>query len=623
MAPRVPGLAGAAPLGPANRYTAWRRGGGRLAGKIALWLVAGVLVAAGALGGGIWLYLNESVAAVRPSDPAVIAAEEILDAPLPGEPTTALVIGFDKRFGEDGDPGRADTLMLLRADPENDSLTMLSFPRDLEVEIPACGGRPATVDRINAAYAYCGPSGAVKTVRELTHLPVNYLLVVNFRAFKQIVNEVDGVYIDVDRRYFNDNSSGEGYATINLQPGYQKLTGGAALDYARFRHTDSDLHRIARQQAFVKAFKQQVEASFSPLKLPGVINVIADNLEVARGGNKQIDFDTVYGYARFLQGLPSGHFFQARIGGLTETSTSGLQAAPESIQAAVYEFLNPDLGAAERATNAAQGKKPKDAAPEPSEVTVEVLNGNGVDASASEGAAELANRGYRAASGGNALDQSGNAKWDYFTSVVVYDPAQAGAKAAASAVADLFGDAELEESSEPLDTMLHVIVGETFKGDLAPAPPVDETPEQQAPAIERVYDDVLPALRDANRKVDFPVLVPTVRASGTFLDSEVPVRVYTVNGKGAVRIVFRHGYGSYWGVEQTAWTDAPILSGANVTRRIGGRPYRLYYDGSRLQMVAFEENGAVYWVSNTLLGELSNETMLAIAKGLKPLSSVQ
>ena len=55
----------------------------------------------------------------------------------------------------------------------------------------------------------------------------------------------------------------------------------------------------------------------------------------------------------------------------------------------------------------------------------------------------------------------------------------------------------------------------------------------------------------------------------------------------------------------------------NVTKKSGGRTYRLYYDGAKLQMVAFEENGAVYWVSNTILHELSNETMIAIAKGLQ------
>jgi len=72
-----------------------------------------------------------------------------------------------------------------------------------------------------------------------------------------------------------------------------------------------------------------------------------------------------------------------------------------------------------------------------------------------------------------------------------------------------------------------------------------------------------------------------------------------------------------------SWTDVPILSGQNLTKRIGGREYRLYYQGAKLHMVAFEESGAVYWVSNTLLDRLSNETMLAIAKSLKPLSAAR
>ena len=64
--------------------------------------------------------------------------------------------------------------------------------------------------------------------------------------------------MDVDRRYFNDQGGPSGYATINLQPGYQKLNGYQALDFVRFRHTDSDLYRNARQQLFVRAFKDQV-----------------------------------------------------------------------------------------------------------------------------------------------------------------------------------------------------------------------------------------------------------------------------------------------------------------------------------------------------------------------------
>ena len=157
--------------------------------------------------------------------------------------------------------------MLLRADPATKTISMMSFPRDLQVNVH-CPGAPVFVGKINAAYANCGSKGTLQTVRDLIGLPINYLITVNFRGFKQIVNRLGGVWIDVDRRYFNNNAGVSptfGYATINLQPGYQRLTGGAALDYVRFRHTDSDLYRVARQQQFVKAMKYQLAHNFSVL----------------------------------------------------------------------------------------------------------------------------------------------------------------------------------------------------------------------------------------------------------------------------------------------------------------------------------------------------------------------
>ena len=111
----------------------------------------------------------------------------------------------------------------------------------------------------------------MQTVADLIGLPINYLITVNFRGFKQIVNRLGGVWIDVDRRYFNNNaglSPTFGYAKINLQPGYQLLTGGSALDYVRYRHTDSDFFRVARQQQFVKAMKYQLAHNFSIAKVP-------------------------------------------------------------------------------------------------------------------------------------------------------------------------------------------------------------------------------------------------------------------------------------------------------------------------------------------------------------------
>ena len=72
------------------------------------------------------------------------------------------------------------------------------------------------------------------------------------------MNKLHGVYMDVDRRYFNTQGGPDGYATIDLEPGYQKLNGQQALDFVRFRHTDSDLYRNARQQLFIEALKSQL-----------------------------------------------------------------------------------------------------------------------------------------------------------------------------------------------------------------------------------------------------------------------------------------------------------------------------------------------------------------------------
>jgi hypothetical protein len=108
--------------------------------------------------------------------------------------------------------------------------------------------------------------------------------------------------------------------------------------------------------------------------------------------------------------------------------------------------------------------------------------------------------------------------------------------------------------------------------------------------------------------------------SRSTLTSEEPVRTYKLNkDHKAVRISFWTGTnGDYWGVEETDWNDAPLFNGPNKSVTIGGRHYQLYFVGGKLHMVALRSGGATYWVVNTLLDSLSNETMLAIAKGLRP-----
>ena len=117
-------------------------------------------------------------------------------------------------------------------------------------------------DKINAAYALGGPSLSVRVVKNLLHIPISHVVNVNFGGFQRAVNRLGCVYVDVDRDYFNDNHPPNGspfdYATININPGYQKLCGSDALDYVRYRHFDDDLVRAARQQSFLSAAKEQI-----------------------------------------------------------------------------------------------------------------------------------------------------------------------------------------------------------------------------------------------------------------------------------------------------------------------------------------------------------------------------
>ena len=578
-----------------------------------------VFVAAGALAGGAWLFINQSISAVAAKSAEVKAAEKILDVPVPGSPTTAIVIGYDQRLGADRSmAARSDTVMLIRADPKGDTISMLSFPRDLIVDIPACRGHPPFRGRINEAYTYCGPRGTLETVKALTGIPINYMVTVNFLGFREIVDKVGGVYVDIDHRYFNDNSGlgrGQTYAEIDLRSGYQHLTGNDALSFVRFRHTDSDFYRIARQQQFVKALKQQVSGFWSITKVPGIVNTITENVEVGVGGGKKLDPGTLYGYAKLVYGLPSGSFRQVQIEDVA--GYAELTASQDAIDSAVDTFMNPDPQAAQKAASVATGRQlPKAKAPAPRDVSIEVLNGNGQAGSASDASYLLSRRGYNVVTGGNAN------KFNYFNTLVVYDASQPDSEAAAKAVADLFGDGEIAAAgaNETLSTMLRVVVGQTFHGRLAPGPQ-DDTPERNAPTVVTDPTHAAAHVQAAKRKFDGTLLTPTVRDVNSVLSTDEPARAYRIDDHDAFRLVYRMGSGEYWGIQQTTWTDAPILDGPSVTQTIKGRQYKLFFDGPKRHLVAFEENGTVYWVVNTLLDRLNNETMLAIAKGLRPASN--
>ena len=142
---------------------------------------------------------------------------------------------------------------------------MLSVPRDLKVEIPQ-GGTVST-SKLNAAYSIGGPNLLVKILKQQVFhgLQVNHIVDVNFKGFSDLVDAIGCVYTDVDHRYYNDTSV-TNYSSIDIQPGYQKLCGdnqstSGALAFVRFRHTDTDIVRNARQQDFLRWAKSQFNGS--------------------------------------------------------------------------------------------------------------------------------------------------------------------------------------------------------------------------------------------------------------------------------------------------------------------------------------------------------------------------
>jgi LCP family protein required for cell wall assembly len=238
--------------------------------------VGGLLVVALTCAGVVGTFLVFLHAEAPPFPPLPPIA--LPDVP-PGKPQSILVLGTDKRYGDKkaGRPVRSDTMMVVHLDPDRGVTAVMSLPRDLVVSIPGHGR-----GRINGAYAAGGAKLAVQTVNRLG-FGVSHVIGVDFGGFRRAVNRLGCVYVDVDRRYFNDNdppvASDKDYATIDLRPGYQRLCGQDALDYVRFRHLDDDFVRAARQQDFLRQAKSQIGVSKLIDDRRALLKILADYSE--------------------------------------------------------------------------------------------------------------------------------------------------------------------------------------------------------------------------------------------------------------------------------------------------------------------------------------------------------
>ncbi len=196
-------------------------------------------------------------------------------------PVNILVMGIDQGLDVPDDEkvkdvlnSRSDTMLLVRLNPETHKTSILTIPRDTQVDIPGLG-----LNKINAANWKGGAELASQVVSQtLNGAPVDRYVRISTNAFKEIVDVVGGVEVFVPKRmYYVDQTQ---KLKIDLQPGLQTLTGQQAEGFVRFRKDNlGDIGRTQRQQMLLKALQRKFENPLMIARLPQIFSVLQKHID--------------------------------------------------------------------------------------------------------------------------------------------------------------------------------------------------------------------------------------------------------------------------------------------------------------------------------------------------------
>ncbi len=359
---------------------------------------------------------------------------QVLDPANNGE-LVFLLVGSDTREGLDdltnfGSAGgaRSDVVMLVRADSSG-STQMLSIPRDLRVEIPGHG-----TNKINAAYAFGGPSLLVETIKSNLNVGVNHYVEVDFVGFQALIDEIGGIELAFP------NAARDAKSGLNVPAGTERLDGEQALAYARSRSYQeqqggswvsvdaNDIGRTQRQQEVMKAMMAR-------LKSPSSVTEAGD-IATSMARHTTID-------SKLAEASPASLLWDFRgvITGSIEGAT--LPSTTSNIGGVSYQIIKqPEADAM-----LANFRAGNPLAEQP--LRVEVLNGNGRAGSAGEMSQRLESLGFQVAMIGNA----GTNSYEQ-TTVIVPTGSDAGSQITAALG---FGVVEFDTVDNRYDAV--VIVG--------------------------------------------------------------------------------------------------------------------------------------------------------------------
>ncbi|HEU5302215.1 MAG TPA: LCP family protein [Acidimicrobiia bacterium] len=389
---------------------------------------------------------------------------------LIGSDTRAFVksVGEEDAFGDEADTGgqRSDTMMVLHVEPSEQRTFVVSFPRDLWVDIPGVGN-----SKINAAFND-GPDKTIETLRANFGIEINHYLEVDFKSFRGIVNSIGSVPV-----YFPYPARDQKTGLYSPFPGCVRLDGNAALSYVRSRslqyfsterdrwvNADAvpDIDRIARQQDFMRKLAGLAvqKGLNNPLTANKITDRVLENLTIDSGLTKNDIFALIEAFRTIDPDDPSSLEFETLpwTNGPSQGGLSVLyvkQPEADAVFARLADFSGSGGPAGDRAEVV------------PSDVKLEVRNGTGVVGEAAAALKELKTFGFRGA--GTTNDPRGTVK----LTEVRYAP---GAEDKGKAVLEYVSpSARLVEDPDLKGADVALVLGTNFESIVTPVDPTSVT----------------------------------------------------------------------------------------------------------------------------------------------------
>ncbi|NLE74893.1 MAG: LCP family protein [Actinobacteria bacterium] len=530
--------------------------------------------------------LDQSVTATGASPDGTGPANtpNTVNIPVPEKPRTMniLLLGADKRDNDSETYGRSDTMMVAHIDSQAGFVSILSLPRDLRVRLDGYG-----FQKLNAAYALGGDALAIRTIRDLTGVKIDHYAKIDLQTFQVLVDHFGGIYVDVDRRYYDD---GEVLLAIDLQPGYQLLNGDAALRYVRTRHDwDHDWARIQRQQRFLRAAKEQVLKWNAALRLPGAVNALTEHLTTDMGPND------ILRLAWWGAHLNMDRVKQVSLIGADRMidDVAYVVSTEAQLRAAVDDLLTAPLdpGATTTSTSTTE-LPPRDMTLDLSDITVEFKDAGAGPDSLTAAARFLSGHGARVVNSGPTATVRAE-------SALVY-PAQMERTLAhkAGLIGLALGVPRMLE-----DNALHRVV--LLAGvDFVPPDPV-----------ATLADLETARWRLLSTQSGFSLAPPGWLPPGySFAGSRVYYIASDGGDKMTVHVTYKlRNQEQYMGITVSCFGEAPAAApGRRVVRE--GVVFTVVGPDAQPERVWWKKDGLLWWVSNTLASVLSTDELLGVAQ---------